>query len=377
MFWLLLCALLPWTAIAAAPRSEEYAATKRKNATKFFGKSRSNTAKRREIEEAIPTTTASMTVRASVEVEPNGLTKPVEQPEASPAIRVQADVVTDIPLDKQTPGIPVVTPEDGTKTPVPKIIHFMYKEDLDQPGVKWPNPVWHAAFTSWQRYFPRPEYMYRFWTDAAIDRFFRDSCSEHYMLFTTYTKEIFRSDLSRYCILKEIGGIYTDLDYEPRANFYNDLTPGKVSLIGSAYDGEVFQNALMASPAGPRFTDYWKGLLDLAEVKRQFNEGPVEATGPKLLDNFPMNEDPHMVNKLPCKDFQRKIHVDAGAIKKHCGYLTLEDATKIKGIHWGTVSWNGQEAGVLAGELEGKNTHKDTARLFRLLHPEVPETELK
>lgn len=361
MYLLLVCVVLPWTATAASPRSDEHAASKRKDASKFFGAGRST--KRKDDSER--------QVRATYEVESDGQTKPVVRwNETPPAIRVEADV----PLEKQTPGIPAMTPEDDET--VPKIVHFMFKEDLTQPGSQWPNPVWRVSYESWQKHFPQPEYMYRFWTDAAIDRFFRDSCSEHYTLFTTYTKEIYKSDLSRYCILKEMGGIYADLDYEPRANFYSDLLTGKVSLIQSAYDHEEFQNSLMASPAGPKFNEYWSGLLDLAELKRQFNEGPVEATGPKLLDNYPLNEEgSDVVHKLSCRHFQRKIHNDEGAIKKHCGYLTLKDANVVKGIHWGTVSWNGAEAGVLAPELEGQNTHGDTARLFRLLHPEVPDWE--
>jgi hypothetical protein len=359
MYQLLFCVLLPWTAIAASPKSDEYAASQRKNTTQFFGAAR--VAKKKDAAASEP----ERHVRASVAVESDGQTQTVDTP---PALRVEG-----VPADKRTPGIPKMAEErDDNHAAVPKIIHFMYKQDLSRPGTEWPNPVWKVAYAQWQKHFPEPEYMYRFWTDSAIDRLFKDSCSQHYSLFTTYTKEIYKSDLSRYCILREIGGIYADLDYEPRANFYNDLKPGRVSLIQSPYDHEDFQNALMAAPQGGKFNDYWNGLLDLAELKRQFNEGPVEATGPKLLDNYPPNDDNAVVNVLSCKHYQRKIHQDAGAIKKGCGYLNgKEDADKVKGIHWGTVSWNGMQAGVLADDLQGENNHRDTARLFKNVHPEA------
>lgn len=384
MYQLLFYVLLPWTTIAASPKSDEYKSNQRKEPGQFFGAGRP--AKKQD---AAPSATGKpeSLVRAAVQIDSNGETQKMElsqdlgEPEKKadtpPAIRKEGGSPNFPPPQEKAPGIPLtVTEEDDSIAEVPKILHFMYKEDLSARGKEWPNPVWKVSWEAWQKHFPQPEYMYRFWTDNTIDRLFKDSCSKHYTLFTTYTKEIFKSDLSRYCILREIGGIYADLDYEPRTNFYDDLKPGHVSLIQSAYDHEDFQNALMASPQGGKFTDYWSGLLDLAELKRSFNEGPVEATGPKLLDAYPPNEDEELVNTLKCQHFGRKVHHDRGLIKKNCGFMEagkdlkdLQDPRKIKGIHWGTVSWNG-----LHGDLaltEGQNNHKDTANLFRLIHPEV------
>lgn len=368
MYRLLVCVVLPWTATSAAPKSEEFAAKQRKDTSKVFGVGRR-------------TSEAERHVRATVTVEPSGTTKQMEEAEVPPAIRSEAVTLPEPPLKvphQWTPGIPVVTENDDHVAEVPKIVHFMFKKDLTLSNAQWPNPVWKASFESWRKHFPEPEYMYRFWTDSTIDRFFKDSCSEHYVLFQTYTKEIYKSDLSRYCILKNMGGIYADLDYEPRVNFYNDLTPNKVSLIQSAYHHEEFQNALMAAPVGDKFTHYWNGLFDLAELRRQFNEGPVEATGPKLLDDYPLNSDVSLVNKLSCSHYQPKIHMDGQPVKKECGYLTAETARKVKGIHWGTVSWAGYKWGQLQPDDDlGKSNHGDTERLFRMLHPEVKETDFQ
>ncbi len=70
-----------------------------------------------------------------------------------------------------------------------------------------------------------------------------------YIIFIYYVlKKIFvcsRSDAGRYCILFAHGGVYSDLDYEPLANFWenvSDVAEGRVSLVESPYiDNEKFQ----------------------------------------------------------------------------------------------------------------------------------------
>merc|ERR1719160_1227369 len=110
----------------------------------------------------------------------------------------------------------------------------------------------------------------------------------------------------------------------------------------------------MASPVGENFTKFWDSLLDLAEEERQFNDGPIAATGPKLLDacycilghlNSPVcirecilkyttnqttssvkksecdstEEVQKLVHILPCRRFQRKTHRDNPHVgKREC-----------------------------------------------------------
>jgi len=271
------------------------------------------------------------------------------------------------PLDPMT--IP------GLTAAVPKIIHFMYKVDLGHAHAQWPNPIWNVSFEAWKEHFPEPEYKYHFWTDSLVDELFKAQCPEHYGKFAQFQNEIFRADLGRYCILKFMGGMYSDLDYEPRTNFYSDLKPGKVSLIESPYENEMFQNSLMASPAGSTFSAYWTSVLDAFANQRSLSQSqsasPDKLTGPHLLDVFIQSLEGKastLVNTLPCKDFQRKVHQDAGKLKEECGYLTSNDS--VKGIHWGTVSWI-EGNGNLSPELAGKVNHQGTVELFRLIHPEI------
>lgn len=148
----------------------------------------------------------------------------------------------------------------------------------------------------------------------------------------------------RYCLLYWSGGIYSDLDYEPRANFMGDLASSRVSLIGSPYLNEQMENSLMSSP--PRF-DYWMRVLDLA-VLRGMRGLPVKTTGPNLLRAMDSRE-PYI---LPCQRFFRGTHADDLCFLKRdrnwthaecpCKkMLHTSDSTDpgLLGVHWGTFTY--------------------------------------
>eukprot|EP00746_Dinoflagellata_sp_MGD_P166455 gnl/MRDRNA2_/MRDRNA2_96339_c0_seq1.p1 gnl/MRDRNA2_/MRDRNA2_96339_c0~~gnl/MRDRNA2_/MRDRNA2_96339_c0_seq1.p1 ORF type:complete len:398 (+),score=36.13 gnl/MRDRNA2_/MRDRNA2_96339_c0_seq1:109-1302(+) len=260
------------------------------------------------------------------------------------------------------------SPDPWWKAPIPKNIHFMYKVDL-RNMTDWPNPVWKMSFQGWKTFFPEGRYRYFFWDDVSMTHLFSKHCSKHLDLYWSFKLNISRSDLARYCILYVWGGIYSDLDYEPRTDFSDWLKPGQVSLIESPYRKEYFQNSLMASPKGH---PYWKDILQNAEARRQI-ENPTAATGPLLLDNSSyvrigngnelLRPDIHY---LPCQYFQRRTHgslLDHGKldVKPFCGNLDEHNVWKMKGIHWGTWTWTHQMG-------KGTVNCKDIAPLFAALH---------
>lgn len=233
---------------------------------------------------------------------------------------------------------------------VPKILHFMFKTDLR--GGNWTNYIWEKSFNAWQKYFPEGEYQYMWWTDDMLDTQFKKSCPTHY---DWYKKVSFSPDLSRACVLKEHGGIYSDLDYEPRQNFYGDIQPGKINLLESFKEGQDWVNVLMASPPGSAMENverYWDGVLSLSETREQelvqYKLKAAYVTGPWLLDNLKnttTDEElaaslPELIHTLPCKQFYRQGWKVGKAIPKPgCGGLRSWNLHTVKGIHWSTVSW--------------------------------------
>lgn len=225
---------------------------------------------------------------------------------------------------------------------IPKIVHHIYKLDLSKSNA-WPNKIWEVSYRAWIRYFPEPEFEHIFWPDKNVTEFFKIRCPEHYKLYQSKKVAIEKADISRYCILRELGGIYADLDYEPRQNFFKDLQPNVVNLVQSPYISETVQNSLMASPP---HHPYWQLLMD--EAKRHMAGSVLQVSGPQLLDSLQethVRSGPHRVHILPCNEFQRATkyeRVETRASKtKGCRVLAPSDyADKtLKGIHWGTVAW--------------------------------------
>lgn len=249
---------------------------------------------------------------------------------------------------------------------VPKIIHFMYKETLDENST-WPNEVWKASFKAWKRYFPEPEYTYHFWNDTEIINFFTRSCGKHATLMTDHTLKF--SDYARLCILQEYGGIYSDLDYEPRSNFYADLMPGQVNLIQSPYPWEGWQNSLMASPADTGSKMFWASCLDLAQNRSSMKGNPSEVSGPKLFDALPETYT-RLVHVLPCDDFQHAVPNGNATMSTRagCEFLAGNDFRQVKGVHWGT--WNHVGFGKGLNQHEGVPQFKN---LFHVMH-EAPDS---
>eukprot|EP00931_Biecheleriopsis_adriatica_P109338 TRINITY_DN83597_c0_g1_i1.p1 TRINITY_DN83597_c0_g1~~TRINITY_DN83597_c0_g1_i1.p1 ORF type:complete len:266 (-),score=26.85 TRINITY_DN83597_c0_g1_i1:40-837(-) len=195
----------------------------------------------------------------------------------------------------------------------PKIIHMMFKFEPTTYGrTAWPNPIWRQSHESWHKYFPEPEYMYYFWTDEMIDAHFAQFCPNHIFMYQGVSHSISKSDLARYCILKVYGGIYADLDYEPRANFFGDLSISRINFLESPYHIEDFQNALMTSPVCPEAIRYWTKALEVAEARINSGESsdPTKVTGPGVLYALPESRNASVVNVLPCKVFNRKVHND-------------------------------------------------------------------
>lgn len=181
-----------------------------------------------------------------------------------------------------------------------------------------------------------------FWNDRKVESFVEQNCPKHFRAFVGEKRDIVRSDFSRYCIMWSLGGIYADLDYEPFAQFYADLEPGRVNLVQSPYTSETYQNSLMASP--PHHI-YWAKLMDLAEYTMS-SKNVLLAAGPQLLDTLPMTHNASIVHSLSCNEFQRATHISdarerASSLTKNCKLLRAEHAgdSTLKGIHWGTVSY--------------------------------------
>ena len=130
---------------------------------------------------------------------------------------------------------------------IPKIIHQTWKNN------KIPHK-WIKSKLMWKKY--HPDWKYILWTDKMIRNYIKLKYPEFLELFDSYKYNIQRVDMIRYFILKDFGGIYSDLDLYPTENldkWFQDNNEVYLVFSGNVYG--CITNSFMASKKRAPFWD--------------------------------------------------------------------------------------------------------------------------
>ena len=169
---------------------------------------------------------------------------------------------------------------------IPKIIHQLWKDEHIPRR-------WQAANNSVKTYHPGWEY--RLWTDSMIDSYVQRKHRDFYPSFSGMTRDIMRADVFRYLLMRDIGGLYCDLDYEFLRPFdYGDAEVVLSMEYEKQYGDRLDQvaNFIFASVPGHAL---WNDVLDdlrtnPPEARSQYDV--CNATGPGLVSRvFFQNRD--------------------------------------------------------------------------------------
>lgn len=171
---------------------------------------------------------------------------------------------------------------------IPQIIHQTWKTSVvpDQ---------WASSAAKYQA-LTAEGWEYKLWTDEDNRNLIRDHYPWFLEQFDAYPHPIQRADAVRYFILHKYGGVYSDLDIQPKANFtafYRLYQHAELALpstkTGNAFGGQNFSNCFMMSAPNCAFwpvvwehlkapfrnTKWWKPLLGRAHYfKVLFTTGP-------------------------------------------------------------------------------------------------------
>ena len=173
---------------------------------------------------------------------------------------------------------------------IPKVIHHSAPADRST----W-HPVWDACLPSWYHHFPKPEYRHIMWADKSIDLFIKDNFPQYFKRYSSLKYHIMQLDFFRFGLLYVHGGIYVDMDYLCRKNFYKVFNK-KVVFVGSPCHDELYQNSLMAAEPGQDiFIELMEIILRRVEETRHKpsdKENYVLSTsGPRIF--FQLDETSH------------------------------------------------------------------------------------
>lgn len=194
---------------------------------------------------------------------------------------------------------------------IPKIIHQTYKTH-DIPD------HWKLSPEMWRKH--HPDWQYMFWTDADIREYIRKNYPDYLELHDNYKYPIQRADMIRYFILKDYGGIYSDLDLYPTENLEKYFETGSDSYFVFSPNQNSIINCFMASKKGAKIWDI--------VIPRLKNKPPSYAigkhlyiyftTGPYFLNKTILESDQH-ITLLPRNLFQAydlNNQTDKGASNK-------------------------------------------------------------
>lgn len=138
--------------------------------------------------------------------------------------------------------------------PIPKIIHQTWKnKDIPEE--------WRLSPEMWQKF--HPDWEYRLWTDEDNREYIKNNYSWFLPYYDAFPYNIQRADAIRYFILKDFGGIYSDLDTVPTKPIDEYFTSkngaaGEIYLINSANATGFLTNSFMASQKGVPF---WNEII--------------------------------------------------------------------------------------------------------------------
>ena len=208
---------------------------------------------------------------------------------------------------------------------IPKIIHQTWKDNTIPDK-------WKISPLMWKKYHPDWEYI--LWTDKMIRDYIKLFYPNVLNKFDSYKYNIQRVDIIRYFILKDFGGIYSDLDLYPVSNiesYFKSNEDVYFVFLGNAY-GCVTNSFMASKKNAPIWTDVinnintklpWYSFIKHFHI--MYSTGPIFLT--KIIKKYQ-----HTISLLPSKLFMAyNSNEDINIIKEEAILLPLE------GKSWNSV----------------------------------------
>jgi Mannosyltransferase OCH1 and related enzymes len=205
------------------------------------------------------------------------------------------------------------------KQKIPKIIHQMWSE-IYKP---LPKACSRLAET-WKE--KHPDWTYLFWNEKMMDDFMKIEYPDYYDLYSSLPYDIQRWDTIRFFILKKMGGLYVDVDYECLENI-EPLIEGADIAIALEPDSHspglrvpcVLSNALFASIPNHPFLDQ---AIDRIFFHKTLKYSPsnkfkyvLETTGPLMLSLLHQSLDLDQKSKITLLAAKHVMPYDLRQIK--------------------------------------------------------------
>eukprot|EP00038_Savillea_parva_P022953 m.39159 g.39159 ORF g.39159 m.39159 type:complete len:926 (-) comp5763_c0_seq1:190-2967(-) len=135
----------------------------------------------------------------------------------------------------------------------------------------------------------RDRYTFHYYNDTEASEYMRTRCPDYADAYDCVLPGAYKSDIFRYCVLLNDGGIYLDNDLvllvKPE-DIYNETCPGVYVLpeyaLNSGLDVRIWTGMIISSSKEP----IWQCMLDEININvdnHYYGGNPVDVTGPGLL----------------------------------------------------------------------------------------------
>jgi len=134
-----------------------------------------------------------------------------------------------------------------------------------------------------------PQYTFHYYNDTEAKEYMRTRCPQYADAYDCMVPGAYKSDIFRYCVLYNEGGMYLDNDLVVLVmpnEMFNESCPGVYLLpeysLNSGLDVRIWTGMIMSSSQEP----LWQCMLDEININvanRFYGSNPVDVTGPGLL----------------------------------------------------------------------------------------------
>ncbi|MBK5719813.1 hypothetical protein JGH11_02885 [Dysgonomonas sp. Marseille-P4677] len=173
---------------------------------------------------------------------------------------------------------------------IPKIIHQIWSDKY-----KPLPPFCSVLAETWKE--KHPDWMYILWNDKMMDEFVQKEYPQYCDAYNNLTFDIQRWDAIRFFILKKMGGLYIDTDYECLENIKPLIENARFAIAldpDSHYHminfPHILNHALMASIPNHPFLERVINEIFSEKVYKTSPENKflyvMETTGPRMISQL-------------------------------------------------------------------------------------------
>lgn len=208
---------------------------------------------------------------------------------------------------------------------IPRIIHQTWKTSVVPSQ-------WQTSVQAYQRFCEKHGFEYRLWTDEDNRNLIQTHFPWFLQQYDAYPQNIQRADVIRYFILYHYGGVYSDLDIEPKEDlfytFFQLYENASLCLPsvkqGNGMAGQNYSNCFMMSeaqhPFWPRVWHWLQNPYRTCRWKRLLSWAPyfqvLFTTGPGVISDAALHFKETPIVSLPAALIQPGVETDPTPVQR-------------------------------------------------------------